>query len=102
MAPGPFTIMLRRMTLLAFFTSKPPFRVAPGRPKMVLLEETTTRVPTPEPMVPETMMTLEPEEEAWVCRSEILVTVTGVAFPPPVVPPFWVAQPTGTQRSAAA
>src|SRR4030042_298009 len=46
-------------------------------------------------------MTLAPEEEAWVCRSAKLVTVMGVALPPPVVPRFWVPQPTGAQASAA-
>jgi hypothetical protein len=46
--------MLRRITLVALLISNPPTRVAPGKPKMVLLEVTVTRVPTPEPMVPET------------------------------------------------
>lgn len=102
MEPGPWTRILRRMTLLQFLMSKPPMRVAPGSPKMVLLEETATRVLTSTPMVPCTMMTLEPAEEAWDWRAARLVTVTGAVLPPPVVPPFWVHQPTGLQRSAAA
>ena len=32
-------------------------------------------------------------------RAEALVTVVGAALPPPVVPPFWVAQPTRPVRA---
>lgn len=46
-------------------------------------------------------MTRALPEAASVWRAERVVTVMGARFPPPVVPPLWVHQPAGAQRSAA-
>jgi hypothetical protein len=52
-------------------------------------------------MVPLTYITLEPEPLAAVVRALNVVTVCGVALPPPVVPPFCVHQPLGAHASCA-
>ncbi|MEV6799154.1 hypothetical protein AB0M91_12535 [Micromonospora rifamycinica] len=45
-------------------------------------------------MVPETRITAAPVAFNALVSAEAVVTVVAPALPPPVVPPFWVAQPT--------
>ncbi|MGC4746378.1 hypothetical protein ACLQ28_12025 [Micromonospora sp. DT201] len=45
-------------------------------------------------MVPDTRITAAPVALRALVSAEALVTVVVAALPPPVVPPFWVAQPT--------
>ncbi|MFJ6164512.1 hypothetical protein ACIQH6_05280 [Micromonospora orduensis] len=45
-------------------------------------------------MVPDTRITAAPVAFSALVSAEALVTVVVAALPPPVVPPFWVAQPT--------
>lgn len=45
-------------------------------------------------MVPDTRITAAPVAFSALVSAEAVVTVVMAALPPPVVPPFWVAQPT--------
>src|SRR5689334_5761714 len=75
-----------------------PTIVAPALPMTVLLDRTRS-MPEQE-MVPETRMTAAELEPSAVVSAEALVTVVVPALPPPVVPPFWVAQPTRSATPA--
>ena len=86
-------LMLRMITLLLPLTFSPqPAIVAPALPMIVLFER--TRIMPEQEIVPDTRMTAAELEPAAVVSAEALVTVVVAALPPPVVPPFWVAQPT--------
>ena len=69
-----------------------PTMVAPGLPRIVLLEVTLS-IPEQE-IVPDTRMTAAPLADSALVSPEALLTGTVAALPPPVVPPPWVAQPT--------
>jgi hypothetical protein len=86
-------VMLRMMTLRSPLMLNPqPTTVAPELPRIVLFERTRS-MPEHE-IVPEIRITdalVAPSAEV---SADALVTVVTAALPPPVVPPFWVAQPT--------
>ncbi|GLH99100.1 hypothetical protein Pa4123_43750 [Phytohabitans aurantiacus] len=85
--------MFRMMTLLTLATlSPPPVIVAPLPTPMIVLLAATFCMPLIE-IVPDTRMTREPLACMLLIRADAVVTVTGEALPPPLVPPPWVAQP---------
>src|SRR5689334_9521501 len=95
----PRNVMLRMITLRSPLMFRPqPAIVAPALPMMVLFDRTRS-MPEQE-MVPETRMTAAELEAAGEVRAEALVTVVVAALPPPVVPPFWVPQPTRSVMAA--
>jgi hypothetical protein len=69
-----------------------PAMVAPALPMMVLFERTRS-MPEQE-IVPDTRMTAGALAPTAAVRADALLTVVVAAEPPPVVPPFRVAQPT--------
>src|SRR4029079_14581657 len=86
-------VMLRMMTLRSPLMLNPqPTIVAPELPRIVLFERTRS-MPEHE-IVPEIRITDALDEPTAVVSALALVTVVVAALPPPVVPPFWVAQPT--------
>src|SRR5206468_3365248 len=77
--------MLRTMTLDARPTSMWPWSSAPHRPTMVLFEPMLNR-PVSLPITYRTRAVVPP---ALVVNAAAVVTITGVAVPPPVVGAFW-------------
>jgi hypothetical protein len=89
----PRNVMLRMMTLRSPLMFSPhPAMVAPALP-MIVLWDRTRSMPEQE-MVPDTRITAALLEPSAVVSADAEVTVVVAALPPPVVPPFWVAQPT--------
>src|SRR5687767_11667927 len=89
----PRKVRLRMMTLRSPLMLKPqPEIVAPELPRIVLFERTRS-MPEQE-IVPDTRITAALVEASAVVSADALVTVVVAALPPPVVPPFWVPQPT--------
>src|SRR5919197_1789563 len=99
-SPLPFpasTFEIRRFRTITLWTSRrlKPQPVSPEpepTPRMVLSE--ATRTSAEQVKLPLTRMTFGPAAATAVLSWSSEVTVIGAALPPPVVPPFWVAQPT--------
>src|SRR5215470_3902456 len=86
--------MLRTMSLLTPLMFRPqPVRPEPDpTPRTVLLD--VSRTSSEQVKLPLTRMVSAPLAAASVVSADRLVTVTVGPLPPPVVPPFIVAQPT--------
>src|SRR5690606_2931430 len=81
------------MTLrLPLMVNPQPEIVAPELPRMVVFDR--TRIMPEHEIVPETRITFALSLLTAELSADALVTVVAGAFPPPVVPPFCVAQPT--------
>src|SRR4051812_41897094 len=83
--------MLRTMTLLDPLISRCPCSSAPHTPMMVLFEPIRTLPAASAPWTMTTAGSVPPTAEVKAAR---VVTVVGLALPPPVVPPDMAAHPT--------
>src|SRR5688572_16580923 len=89
----PRNVRLRMMTFLELLRVNPqPEIVAPALPRIVLFD--ATRSMPEQEIVPDTRITDALLELSALDNADELVTVVLDALPPPVVPPFCVAQPT--------
>ncbi len=87
-------LMLRMITFRLPLMLKPQPEIVADEPtpRMLLLLPTLSM---PEQLiVPDTRITAALDELTAERSADSLVTVVEEALPPPVVPPFWVAQPT--------